>query len=104
VRRGGRQKGSPNKKTIARRMALMAAGASFEEAMKRPLAFLLAVVADESQPIGTRITAATAALPFTSYRLGQRDSSGRDFQLNVQVIRFADLASEPDPVVIEHNS
>jgi hypothetical protein len=103
VRLGGRQKGSQNKKTIARRLALMEAGASFEEAMKRPLQFLLAVVADESQPIGTRIAAATSALPYTNHRLGLIDTNGISQPLVVQILRFSTEASEP-AVVIEHNS
>jgi hypothetical protein len=71
--------------------------------MQRPLEFLLAVVADESQPIGTRITAATAALPFTNHRLGLIDSAGRDQPLHITVLRFADLPDEPDPKLIEHD-
>jgi hypothetical protein len=82
-------------------MALMAAGASFEEAMKRPLQFLLAVVADESQPIGTRIAAATSALPYTNHRLGLIDTAGRDVPLMVQVVRFSDgeQLEAPRPVL-----
>jgi hypothetical protein len=76
-------------------------GASPEEAMKRPLQFLLAVVADESQPIGTRIAAATSALPYTNHRLGLIDSTGRDAPILVQVVRFSDgeQLSQPRPVL-----
>jgi hypothetical protein len=83
-------------------LGLLEIGASPEEAMKRPLQFLLAVVADESQPIGTRIAAATSALPFTNHRLGMIDQSGRDQPITVQIMRFTPEASEPKPVTIEH--
>jgi hypothetical protein len=98
---GGRKRGVPNKRSIGLRLGLMATGATPEEAMKRPLAFLLAVVADESQPIGTRIAAATSALPYTNHRLGLVDTAGRDTRLIVQVVRFSDgeQLEAPRPVL-----
>jgi hypothetical protein len=113
---GGRQKGTPNKRSIGLRAGLGEVvkdlieqslvnngsllrddGVSLEDAMKRPLQFLLAVVADVTQPIGTRIAAATATLPYTNHRLGPIDTSGRDVPLMVQVVRFSDgeLISAP---------
>jgi hypothetical protein len=67
------------------------------------------VVADESQPIGTRIAAATSALPYTNHRLGLVDTAGRDVPLTVQILRFSDFeplgqSGKLDPVTIEHNS
>jgi hypothetical protein len=84
-------------------LGLLETGASPEEAMKRPLQFLLAVVADESQPIGTRIAAATSALPYTNHRLGLIDTNGISQPLVVQILRFSE-ASEPEAVVIEHSN
>ena len=79
--------------------------------MKRPLQFLLAVVADESQPIGTRIAAATSALPYTNFRKGLVDTNGRDVPLTVQILRFSDVVveprdrlAEPERKTIEHDS
>ena len=100
---GGRKRGTPNKRSIGLRLGLLEAGASPEEAIKRPLQFLLAVVADESQPIGTRIAAATSALPYTNHRLGLVDTNGTSQPLVVQILRFSPEASEPG-VVIEHDS
>jgi hypothetical protein len=98
---GGRKRGTPNKRSIGLRLGLLETGASPEEAMKRPLQFLLAVVADESQPIGTRIAAATSALPYTNHRLGLVDTTGRDVPLMVQVVRFSDgeQLSAPRPIL-----
>ena len=100
---GGRKRGTPNKRSIGLRLGLLEAGASPEEAIKRPLQFLLAVVADESQPIGTRIAAATSALPYTNHRLGLIDTNGISQPLVVQILRFSE-ASEPEAVVIEHSN
>ena len=98
---GGRKRGTPNRRSIGLRLGLLATGASPEEAMKRPLQFLLAVVADESQPIGTRIAAATSALPYKNHRLGLIDTAGRDTPLMVQVVRFSDgeQLSAPRPIL-----
>jgi hypothetical protein len=104
-RRGGRSKGVPNKKTAGRRLALMAAGASPELAIKspqqQPLTFLLAAMNNNELPISTRIDAAKAAAPYLHHRLGLVDSTGRDQQLNITVLRFSDL--EPLDRVIEHD-
>src|SRR5215472_10077595 len=113
---GGRQKGTPNKRTLGLRMGLVAAGAPLELAEKplrqQPLDFLLDVMADESQPITTRVDAAKAAAPFVHFRKGLVDTSGRDVPITVQVVRFSDVAgeletrdrlTEPEPVTIEHD-
>jgi hypothetical protein len=111
---GGRQKGMPNKRTLALRMGLIAAGAPPdlatppEEAVKpprqQPLEFLLNVMEDESHPIATRVDAAKAAAPYVHFRKGLIDTNGRDVPLTVQVIRFGDMTSKPEPVMIEHDS
>ena len=116
VRLGGRQKGTPNKRTLALRLGVVDAGAPLALAEKPPrqlpLDFLLAVMADEGQPIATRVDAAKAAAPYVHFRKGLVDTSGRDVPLTVQVIRFSDLADEPEtlarptrpePVTIEHD-
>jgi hypothetical protein len=111
---GGRQKGMPNKRTLALRMGLMAAGAPPdlatppEEAVKpphqQPLEFLLNVMEDESHPIATRVDAAKAAAPYVHFRKGMVDQAGRDQPITVQVIRFSDMTSKLEPVTIEHDS
>jgi hypothetical protein len=101
-RRGGRAKGTPNKKTIARRMAFMAAAAS-PEGPTPPFKFLSDVMNNENNELPVRIDAAKALLPYTNFRKGLVDTAGRDVPLTVQIIRFSPEASEP-AVVIEHNS
>jgi hypothetical protein len=116
VRLGGRQKGTPNKRTLGLRMGLVAAGAPLELAERSPrrlpLDFLLEVMADESHPIATRVDAAKAAAPYVHFRKGLVDTSGRDVPLTVQILRFSDVAGEletskrptkPAPVTIEHD-
>src|SRR5215472_10947780 len=88
---GGRQRGTPNKRTPALRMGLVAAGAPSELSKKPvqlPLDFLLDVMADESHPIATRIDAAKAAAPYVHFRKGLVDTSGRDVPITVQILRF----------------
>ena len=59
MRLGGRQKGTPNKRMLALRLGVMDTGAPLELAEKpprqRPLDFLLEVMADENQPMATRV-------------------------------------------------
>jgi hypothetical protein len=76
------------------------------------LDFLLEVMADKSQPMATRVDAAKAAAPYVHFRKGLVDTSGRDVPLTVNIIRFSDIADEPEtlarpakpaPVTIEYN-
>jgi hypothetical protein len=78
-----------------------------------PLDFLLDVMADENQPIATRVDAAKAAAPYVHFRKGLFDTSGRDVPLTVHVLRFSDAVgeletldkpAEPEPLTIEHDS
>jgi hypothetical protein len=116
VRLGGRQKGTPNKRTLALRMGVVDAGAPLDLAEKPPrqlpLDFLFEVMADESQPIATRVDAAKAAAPYVHFRKGLVDTSGRDVPITVQILRFSDVGADldapdrsakPEPVTIEHD-
>lgn len=98
MRLGGRQKGTPNKSTLALRMGVVNAGAPLELAKKPPrqlpLDFLLEVMADENQPIATRVDAAKAAAPYVHFRKGLVDTSGRDVPLTVSIVKFCDVAGE----------
>jgi hypothetical protein len=60
-RRGGRQKGTPNKKTLSRDAALTAAAA---DPNLSPLDYLLNVMGEQTFPLETRIAAAREALPY----------------------------------------
>jgi hypothetical protein len=65
-RRGGRQKGTPNKKTVLRNAALSAAAADPNLA---PLDYLLNVLREPTIPLETRIAAAREALPYFHSKL-----------------------------------
>ena len=60
-RRGGRQKGTPNKKTVLRNAALSAAAS---DPNLSPLDHLLNVMREDTLPLEARITAAREALPY----------------------------------------
>jgi hypothetical protein len=59
-RRGGRQKGTPNKSTVLKKAALSAASA---DPTTTPLQFLLGVMQDRTAPTGLRVQVARAAAP-----------------------------------------
>jgi hypothetical protein len=59
-RRGGRQKGTPNKKTVLLNAAIKAAGS---EPNVSPLDFLLGLMRDPNLPLEHRVSVAEAALP-----------------------------------------
>jgi hypothetical protein len=60
-RRGGRQKGTLNKKTLLRNAALSAAAA---DPYLSPLDYLLNVMREQTLPLETRVAAAREALPY----------------------------------------
>jgi hypothetical protein len=66
-RRGGRQRGTPNKKTALRNAALAAAAANPEIL---PLDFMLGIMRDPDASFERRIRAAQAAAPFIHARPG----------------------------------
>ena len=74
-RRGGRQKGTPNQKTVAREKAQARASAQIAEALGPDAfegdahAFLVMLYKDPRQPDSVRIDAAKAALPYEKPRL-----------------------------------
>jgi len=107
-RRGGRSRGTPNRRTLALRQGLVTVGAPPDAAVKpprqQPLEFLLNVMEDASHPIATRVDAAKAAAPYVHFRKGMVDQAGRDQPITVQVIRFSDMTSKLEPVTIEHDS
>ena len=59
-RRGGRQRGTPNKATVAKAAALASASA---DPTITPIQFLLGVMRDAKAPIGLRLQVARAAPP-----------------------------------------
>jgi hypothetical protein len=73
-RRGGRQKGTPNKRTVALEKALADAAAKITGAGDAH-ALLMAVYKDSRQPIELRVAAAKAAIGFEKPRLSSRARS-----------------------------
>ena len=72
-RRGGREKGTPNRRTaFARRVADMAA-----QSETTPLSYLLSVMRDVEAPAEQRLEAAKAAAPYVHPRLSAIDHSGQ---------------------------
>lgn len=66
---GGRQKGTPNKKTAATVAAVEAGGIT-------PLDYLLAVMRDADKPADIRTDAAKAAAPYVHPKLAAIEHSG----------------------------
>jgi hypothetical protein len=103
---GGRQRGVPNKRTVGRRLALMAAGVNTEAAALplrlQPLELMLNVVNDVSLPLEVRLNAARWSAPYVHHHKGQVDINGMSQPLVVQILRFSE-ASEPAAVTIEHD-
>ena len=56
---------------------------------------------DEGNELSIRADAAKALLPYTNFRKGLVDTSGRDIPVMVQVVRFSDGAQlePPRPVL-----
>jgi hypothetical protein len=73
-RRGGRQKGTPNKKTAEQKAAIKAAVEKAVGQLEEPFegdgyAFLATVYKDKQQPIGVRMDAAKTAIAYERPRL-----------------------------------
>src|SRR5687768_15552113 len=64
---GGRQKGSRNKRTLARDAFLRRVGAGL--ATTTPLEFMLAIMTNTDLPLSTRLDAAVMAAPYVHPRL-----------------------------------
>jgi hypothetical protein len=106
--RGGRSRGTPNRRTLALRQGLVTVGAKPEEAALPPallpLDLMLSVVRDENLPLEVRLTAARYAAPYCHHHKGQVDTNGISQPLVVQILRFSSEESEPKPVMIEHSN
>ena len=69
-RRGGRKKGTPNKKTLLRNAAFIAAAA---DPNTSPLDFFLNLMNDKNLPLEIRVTAAHEALPYVHAKAANDD-------------------------------
>ncbi len=87
-RRGGRQKGTPNRATAAREAEVEASGMT-------PLAYMLAILRDEEASTEDRKWAAQHAAPYVHPRLAQQQFKGPDGgNIVVQIVRFTDVEEE----------
>ena len=87
-RRGGRQKGTPNKATAAREAEVEASGMT-------PLAYMLTILRDEEASTEDRKWAAQHAAPYCHPRLAQQRFEGPDGgKIVVQIVRFTDVEEE----------
>ncbi len=87
-RRGGRQKGTPNKATAAREAEVEASGLT-------PLAYMLAVLRDENASTEDRKWAAQHAAVYVHPRLAQQQFKGPDGgNIIVQIVRFTDIEEQ----------
>ena len=87
-RRGGRQKGTPNRATAAREAEVEASGMT-------PLDYMLAVLRDEEASAEDRKWAAQHAAPYVHPRLAQQQFKGPDGgNIVVQIVRFCDIEEE----------
>ncbi len=83
-RRGGRQRGTPNKRTRELARAQAEASEKITAALGATAfdgdahALLVSVYRDTTQPTELRVTAARSALPFEKPRLASTELSGKD--------------------------
>ena len=80
-RRGGRQKGTPNKVTAARAAAIAESG-------KTPLDFMLSVLRDEDADDKDRMWAAVAAAPYVHPKPRPKAHDADAGRIQVNVVRF----------------
>ena len=66
---GGRQKGMPNKATVARNLALRDSGLL-------PLDFMISIMRDETKDLAIRMSAANSAAPYVHAKLTAVEHSG----------------------------
>lgn len=85
-RRGGRQKGIPNKKTQEKIAAIENSGLT-------PLDFLLQVMRNPERDMDMRVDAGKAAAPYVHPKLANIELTGKDKgPLEVNIVRFSDAA------------
>lgn len=79
-RRGGRQKGTPNKATAAKAEAIAKSGLT-------PMDFLLGVMRDQNAELENRLDAAKAVAPYVHPKLAPVDSKdGGSQKLRLEVV------------------
>ncbi len=102
-RRGGRQRGAKNKKTLAREQAQAISAEKIEAALGASAfegdahALLMAVYKDPLQPIGLRLDAAKAAISYEKPRLAAIEGTAdRGLTLEQLIMQSYELQRERD--------
>src|SRR5260370_42600907 len=88
-RRGGRQRGTPNKSTLLKNAVFCAADS---EPNRSPLDFMLALMRDPQVPLNARVDMAAAAAPFVHAR-PRPPSRGRPHPVELRARRATAAAS-----------
>ena len=89
-RRGGRQKGTPNKATAAKAAEVAASGLT-------PLDYMLSIMRDEENPKDMRLDAANKAAPFVHPKLAAIEHSGGMTLTHEDALDELDEPGEDDP-------
>ena len=96
---GGRQKGTPNKKTAARKAQEAAIAAEIEDARFRgiePLDYMLRVMRDEAEDKNMRFAAAKAAAPYRHPQLSSIKHVGDEPIEHVMIVRCKDMPTDDE--------
>jgi len=89
---GGRQKGTPNKRTAERQVAIAAIRASG----KSPMAFFADLLANEQAPLELRFQAAKELAPYVHPKLASIESRTGGMTHEDRLAELAKLASDDD--------
>jgi hypothetical protein len=89
---GGRQKGTPNKRTADRQVAIAAIRASG----KSPMAFFADLLGNEQAPLELRFQAAKELAPYVHPKLASIESRTGGMTHEDRLAELAKLASEDD--------
>src|SRR5215510_3616640 len=89
---GGRQKGTPNKRTVERQSAIAAIKASG----KSPMAFFADLLGNEQAPLELRFQAAKELAPYVHPKLSSIESRAGGMTHEDRLAELAKLASEDD--------
>ena len=89
---GGRQRGTPNKKTMERQTAIAAIKASG----KSPMAFFADLLANEEAPLDLRFQAAKELAPFVHPKLASTESRSGGMSHEDRLEQLRELLSDDD--------
>jgi hypothetical protein len=89
---GGRQKGTPNKRTIERQAAI----ATIKASGKSPMAFFADLLANEEAPLDLRFQAAKELAPYVHPRLASTESRSGGMSHEERLEQLRELLSDDD--------